>query len=72
MQIKGVNDGIYKLYSYARKQECLDAYREKYSKIVDSGDKLKAPGAKESRLPDLISCSRTTHFKAKRPLKKCC
>ena len=30
MQIKSLHGGIYKLYAYARKQDCLDAYRKKY------------------------------------------
>ena len=46
MQIKGLNSGIYQLYRYARKQECLDAYREKYSEIVNCWDKLKAAGTR--------------------------
>lgn len=29
MQTKGLHKGIYKLYGYARKQVCLDAYRKK-------------------------------------------
>jgi len=35
MQIKALHKSIYKLYGYARKQEVLDAYREKYQGIVE-------------------------------------
>ena len=44
MQIKELNSGIYQLYRYVSEQECLDAYREKYSEIVNRWDKLKAAG----------------------------
>ena len=46
MQIKGLNSVIYQLYRYARNQECSDAYREKYSEIVNRWDKLKAAGTR--------------------------
>ena len=34
MQIKGLHKNIYKLYAYARTQECLDAYRKMYEDSV--------------------------------------
>ena len=37
MQIKGLHKNIYKLYSYARTQECLDVYRQKYGDHVRNG-----------------------------------
>ena len=42
MQFKGLHPSIYKLYGYARKQETLQAYRDKYEKIVTDWEKLKA------------------------------
>ena len=70
MQIKGLNSGIYQLYRYARKQECLDAYREKYSEIVNRWDKLKAAGTREKVIPEFVGYSRATYFRAKRRLKE--
>ena len=70
MQIKGLNSGIYQLYRYARKQECLDAYREKYSEIVNCWDKLKAAGTREKVIPEFVGYSRATYFRAKRRLKE--
>ena len=44
MQFKYLHPSIYKLYSYSRKQETLDAYRDKYEKIVTDWEKLKTAG----------------------------
>ena len=30
MQIRGLHKNIYRLYAYARTQECLDVYRQQY------------------------------------------
>ena len=38
MQIRGLHSSFYKLYSYSRKQECLEAYRKKYKNIVSQWD----------------------------------
>jgi hypothetical protein len=40
MQIKGLHKNIYKLYAYARTQECLDVYRKKYESKVHKWEKL--------------------------------
>ena len=42
MQIRGLHKNIYKLYAYARTQECLDAYRHKYEDKVRQWESLKA------------------------------
>ena len=34
MQIQGLHKNIYKLYAYARTQECLEVYRQKYQQQV--------------------------------------
>ena len=34
MQIKVLHKNVYKLYAYARTQECLDVYRKKYEDKV--------------------------------------
>ena len=47
MQIKGLHKNIYKLYAYARTQECLDVYRQKYGDHVRKWQKLKAEGVSD-------------------------
>ena len=69
MQIKSLQGDIYKLYAYARKQECLDAYREKYDTIVKIWEKLKSAGVKAEALPELAGFSRATYYRAKQKLK---
>ena len=44
MQIKYLHKTIYKLYSYARTQECLDEYRKKYETQVNTWESLKKEG----------------------------
>jgi len=44
MQIKGLHKNIYKLYGYARTQECLDVYRKKYEDKVHCWEKLRSEG----------------------------
>jgi len=41
MQIKGLPRNIHKLYAYSRTQECLDAYRQKYTTQVSLWETLK-------------------------------
>ncbi len=36
MQIKYLHKNIYKLYSYARTQECLDAYRKNHINGIEN------------------------------------
>ncbi|MEB3701498.1 Putative IS481 family integrase [Candidatus Bealeia paramacronuclearis] len=31
MQIKGLHKNMHRLYAYARTQDCLDVYRQRYS-----------------------------------------
>jgi putative transposase len=68
MQIKGFPKGFYKLYGYARKQECLEAYREKYTAIVDKWDALKSAGTDEKKIPEFVGYSRATYYRAKKAL----
>ena len=44
MQIIGLHKNVYKLYAWARTQECLDAYRIKYEDRVQQWDDLRAEG----------------------------
>jgi len=69
MQIRGLHSSFYKLYSYSRKQECLEAYRKKYKNIVSQWDALKSAGTAENRISEFVDYSRATYYRAKRILK---
>jgi len=42
MQIIGLHKNVYKLYAWARTQECLDVYRIKYEGQVRQWEDLRA------------------------------
>jgi hypothetical protein len=42
MQIKRLHKNIYKLYSYARTQECLEKYRKLHQEGISKWEKLSA------------------------------
>lgn len=69
MQIKRLHTNIYKLYSYARTQECLDAYRNQYQKGVDTWDKLKKEGVSLKLLQEMTGLSRATYYRHKKILE---
>ena len=62
MQIKGLHKNIYKLYAYARTQECLDAYRQKYTDNVRKWEKLKAEGVSVKLCQEFVGISRFGRF----------
>lgn len=69
MQIKGLHKNIYKLYSYARTQECLDVYRQKYGDHVRKWQKLKAEGVSDKLCQEFVGISRASFYRARRILK---
>lgn len=68
MQIKGLHKNIYKLYTSARTQECLDSYRKQYQSQVQLWDKLRGEGVCEKTLQDLVGISRATYYRHKKIL----
>lgn len=68
MQIVGLHRSIYKLYSYARKQECLDAYRTKYDSVIKQWELLKSSGTRVDKIPEIVGYSRATYYRAKKIL----
>lgn len=68
MQTKGLHKSIYKLYGYARKQECLDAYRKKYESIVREWERFKTKGLKDELVKEIVGCSRATYYRTKKVL----
>jgi len=70
MQPKGLPKNIYKLYAYARTQECLDAYRKKYEDSVRKWIKLRAEGVKIKTCQEIVGISRATYFRYKNILSR--
>jgi transposase InsO family protein len=68
MQIKGLHSSFYKLYGYGRKQEVLDAYREKYQHVVTQWEKLRSAGVATKKIQEFLGYSRATYYRAKKIL----
>lgn len=69
MQIKYPHKTIYKLYSYARKQECLEAYKKKYEEQVVLWQKLRDESVTDKVCKEISGISRATYFRHKKILK---
>ena len=69
MQIKRLHKNVYKLYRYARTQECLDAYRIKHEDKVRRWNALKAEGVSDQKCAEFIGISRASYFRYKRVLR---
>jgi len=68
MQIKGLHKNIYKLYAYARTQECLQVYHQKYDDYVNNWQKLKQEGVSDKLCQEFAGLSRASFFRAKKIL----
>lgn len=68
MQIKGLHKNIYRLYAYARTQECLDAYRKQYEDGVKRWEKLKSENVSDVTCQDICGISRATYYRHKKIL----
>ena len=69
MQIKGLHKNVYKLYAWARTQECLDAYRIKYEDKVRHWEALRAEGVSVAKCAEFVGISRSSYYRYKRILK---
>lgn len=69
MQIHGLHKNIYKLYAWARTQECLDAYRVKYETGVGRWEALRAEGVSVAKCAEFCGISRATYFRRKQVLR---
>lgn len=69
MQIKGLHKNIYRLYAYARTQECLDAYRRKYETAVRQWEKLRKEGVRPKVIAEFTRMSRASYYRAKKILR---
>ena len=70
MQIRGLHKNIYRLYAYARTQECLDVYRQQYEDKVGQWQSLKAEGVCNQKCQQFSGISRATYYRYKRILNK--
>lgn len=68
MQIKGLHKNIYKLYSYARTQDCYDAYRQKYVLNVNMWEKLKTEEVSDKLCQEIVGISKSTYYRSKKIL----
>lgn len=69
MQIKRMHKNIYRLYAYARTQECLDAYRKKYQDQVLLWQKLSKEGLSLKLRQEISGISRATYYRHLKILK---
>lgn len=69
MQIKYLHPNIYKLYSYARKQECLDHYRDIYKQGVALWEKLRQEGVSIATCQAISGLSRATYYRHRKILE---
>lgn len=70
MQIKRLHKNIYKLYTYARTQECLDVYRQKYQQQVQLWEKLAAESISFKLLQETVGISRATYYRHRKILHR--
>jgi len=70
MQIRGLHKNIYRLYAYARTQECLDVYRQQYEDKVGQWQSLKAESVSNQKCQQFSGISRATYYRYKRILNK--
>ena len=62
MQIKGLHNNIYRLYRYARTQECLDLYRKWYQESIEKWEEAKKNGNTDTFASKYASISRATYL----------
>lgn len=70
MQIKSHHKGVYKLYAYARTQECLDAYRKQREDKVRKWETLKEEGVSDEKCQEFAGISRATYYRTKKQLQR--
>lgn len=70
MQTRNPDKSIYKLYSNARTQECLDAYRKKYETHVCTWETLKKEGVCRKICEEITGVSRASYYRHKKILEK--
>lgn len=69
MQIISLHKNIYRFYSYARTQECLDAYRIKYEDSVRKWEEIKESTGSDPLAKKYSGISRATYYRRKKILE---
>lgn len=69
MQLNYRHKNLDKLHAYARTQECLDAYRQKYQDKVRLWQALKAEGVSDTKCADFAGISQAAFYRCKAALK---
>lgn len=69
MQIKGLHKNIYRLYAYARTQECLDVYRKKHEDKAHRWEVLASEGVSTETAQEILGFSRATYYRIKKILR---
>ena len=70
MQTRGLHKNLYKPYTYARTQECLDHYRQLYEEKAHHWRALKAEGVSDVKCQEFVAISRATYYRYCQVLKK--
>jgi len=68
MQYKALHKSVYKLYAYARTQECLDAHRQHHEERVRLWQAHKAEGLTDEACQRLSGISRASYYRSKAAL----
>jgi transposase InsO family protein len=68
MQYKALHKPVYKLYAYARTQECLDAHRQHHEERVRLWQAHKAEGLSDEACQRLSGISRASYYRSKAAL----
>lgn len=69
MQIKNLPKNLYRLYAWARSQECLEAYRAKIEEPVRTWERLRAEGVSEEKCASFTGISRATYYRYRKRLQ---
>ena len=70
MQIHGLHKNVYRLYRYARTEECLDVYRQQHEDKVRHWGALKAESVSDAKCQEFVGISRSTYYRYKRVLDR--
>lgn len=70
MQIKGLHKNVYRLYGYARTQECLDAHRRFHEERVAGWRALKREGVADATCRAVTGVSRSSYYRSEAALKR--
>lgn len=70
MQIKGLHRNVYKLYGYARTQECLDAHRRFHEERVAGWRSLKREGVSDATCRSVTGVSRSSYHRSQAALRR--